>query len=717
LSRLRVALLAVAGLLALAILALALALPRLAASDAVRARLTAAVEDATRRSFHFEALEAGLFPPRLEVRGAALSGADGEPAAAARSVQLRLGLLPLLARVVLVRSLVVDGADVLLERTGDGLRLVGRDLPAPERPAGPAPAAKQAPSGDGGFSLAVQRLRLTDSALRVDDRTRTPATSFELRGVEGGVRASAPDAPVEVELRARVAGGGTLALRGEGRLRGPFEGDLELGQLELAPFAPYAEGATLDARADGKIHARGEGGRPEGVELDLRFDATRLAVGGLSAEGPLALHAELAGPDLREATGPIRLDATGAVLAFGDALRKPAGTDAVLLGRLLRTRGAGGVAAALERAELALGAIRATGRIQLQPGLRATLDAPAFEFGALEALLPGLAGSGLTGKLALAGMDVGFDPLSVRGRVVLDGLVLGRVGKQEHPVLRGTLEGLGDEVVGRELRASLAGQEAPITLRVADLAGAPRFRLGARLERADSSALLGALAGNREILSGPLDLTADLGGPLAGPAPLLQAIAGTVDLRIAPGRLRNVSLLRTAFRTARVAESARGKDGSQLDRYYSDEFESLAGRFRVADGKARTDDLRLVYGGYSADLRGGIGLEDRALDLRGSLTLEPEVDSALVGGSGRRRTIPLASVKGTVEDPQVALTPEAMAAIASVYVQDERRREKWEKKLDERLGEGRGKDVLNALDKVLQSLQQPPAEDGGAEKK
>jgi AsmA-like C-terminal region/Domain of Unknown Function (DUF748) len=716
LSRLRAALLALAGLLALALVALALALPRIAASDAVRARLTEAVEDATKRSFHFEALEAGLFPPRLEVRGAALSGADGEPAAAARSVQLRLGLLPLLARVVVVRSLVLEGADVHLERTGEGLRLVGRDLPVPERAAEPAPAAKEEPSEDGGFSLAVQRLRLAHSALRVDDRTRAPAPSLELQGVEGGVRASAPDAPVEVELRASVASGGSLELRGEGRLGGPFEGDLELRRLELAPFAPYAEGATLEARADGKIHATGEGGRPERVELDLRFEAGRLAAGDLSAEGPLTLHAELGGRDLREATGPIRLDATEAVLALGGAFRKPAGTDAVLDARLLRARGAGGATAALEQAAIVLGAIHATGRIQLQPGLRATLDAPAFEFEALGALLPGLAGSGLTGKLSLAGMDVGLDPLSVRGRAVLDGLVLGRVGK-EHPVLRGTLEGLGGEVVGRELRASLAGQEAPIALRVGDLAGAPRFQLGARLERADSSALVGALTGNREILSGPLDLTADLGGPLAGPTPLLQAIAGTLDLRIAPGRLRNVSLLRTAFRTARVAESARGKEKSKLDRYYSDEFESLSGRFRIADGKARTDDLRLVYGGYSADLRGGIGLEDRSLDLRGSLTLEPEVDSALVGGSGRRRTIPLASVKGTVDDPQVALTPEAVAAIASVYVQDERRREKWEKKLDERLGEGRGKDVLNALDKVLQSLQQPPAEDGGAQKK
>jgi hypothetical protein len=181
--------------------------------------------------------------------------------------------------------------------------------------------------------------------------------------------------------------------------------------------------------------------------------------------------------------------------------------------------------------------------------------------------------------------------------------------------------------------------------------------------------------------------------------PPQAALEGDVSLRIAPGRLRRVSLLREAFEAARVV---RAKDGAGA-RAYGDEFESLSGRFRIQSGEARTDDLRLVYGDYTAELRGSVGLADRALDLRGSLTIDEELAQA------GRRTIPLASVTGTLDDPRVALSQEALAGLAAAYTGDERRRAKWEKKLDERLGEGKGKGVLEALDQVLDSLQKPPA--------
>src|SRR5262249_51165690 len=107
---------------------------------------------------------------------------------------------------------------------------------------------------------------------------------------------------------------------------------------------------------------------------------------------------------------------------------------------------------------------------------------------------------------------------------------------------------------------------------------------------------------------------------------------------------------------------------------------------------------------YTAELRGRMGLADRALDLQGTLHVDESLGDA-IGVAGR--TIPLASVRGTLDDPEVALSREALAGIAAAYAGDPRRREKWEHKLDERLGDGRGKDVLQALDKMLEALQEP----------
>jgi hypothetical protein len=69
-------------------------------------------------------------------------------------------------------------------------------------------------------------------------------------------------------------------------------------------------------------------------------------------------------------------------------------------------------------------------------------------------------------------------------------------------------------------------------------------------------------------------------------------------------------------------------------------------------------------------------------------------------------------VTGTIDAPEVALSREALAGAAAAYTGDERRREKWESKLDEKLGEGQGKQVLEALDKVLQGMSQPKPESG-----
>jgi hypothetical protein len=621
-SQLRRAALWLGALLALAAVALALALPRLAASERVRARLVAAVEDAAKRPFHYRTLGAGLLPPRLVLEGATLEGTSERPAAEAGRIELRVALLPLLARAIVVRSLEVEDAAVALVRDEAGVHLAGVDLaPPPE----PPHEEKREPSRSAGFEFAVRRIALARVDLRLDD-ARPGARLLELRDVEGELRARSLDGPVELALRGAVESVGDVALRGGLALR-----------------------ASLEAR---------------GKE------------------------------------GTFELDATEAELAASPWLLKPAGTPATLRGRVVRTREKGSRSLRIEGAELALADLRATLAVELAPGRRLTVDAPPFDARALAALVPALAGRELAGSVALDGLAVELDPFDLRGRVRLEPLGLGGTGP-EQLALRGALEGLGDELVGRDLRASVGGKEAPVELRLHELAAKPRFAVATKLEGVEASALVAALGGKREVLEGPLDLDARLEGRLGGRRSV-ATLGGDVSLRIAPGRLRNASLLRAALAGAARGGRVAAAEGA-LEQARDDRFDSLAGHFQIERGVARTDDLRLAYPGSAALLRGSVGLSDRALDLSATA----EIGAPAAAGAGRPRSIALATVRGTIGDPEIELTGEALAGAASAYASDERRRRKWEKKLDERLGSGQGEQVLKAFDKMFESLKPP----------
>jgi uncharacterized protein involved in outer membrane biogenesis len=703
------ALAALAAFLVVAVIALAIALPRIAASDGVRARLVEAVQEATRREFTVAEISAGLFPPHLALAEPVLAGDAEGPSASARKAKLRLAILPLLARVVVVRSLVLEGASVHAVRDDAGWRLAGTDLPEE-----PEPERTDAPSdsddGDDGFSFAVQRVVLEDAAVRIDDRTRTPAPRLELREVTVDVRGTAPDSPIDAELRATFAAGGTIAVEAEGKQAGPWDAKIELREVALAPLAAYAPDAELPARIGGTIEVGGAAAQPDRLKLALEI-AEGFRFGALAASGPVSLTADLAG-DLRAPQGPFALDASQAELTVGSGFRKARGMPAKAAGRLRRERTQGAATLRLEAVDLALARIAARAEIELAPRREITIDAAPFAAEALAELVPALEGKELGGKVGLDSLRIELDPLAVHGRIALAPLAW-KPESDAPTELRGTLEGKGEKIAGGDLVLSLGGESGPATLRLLDLDGAPRFAATAKLEKADSSAVVAAFGGPRDRLSGPLDLDASLSGPLAGGDALLAALEGDVAMRIAPGRLRKVSLLREAFALAGGVQLARGKagDADELRKYGGDEFESLSGRFHIAKGVARTDDLELDYEGYTAELRGSVGLADRALDLHGALELDRPQNG--------RRTVPLASVTGTIDEPQVALTPEALAGAAAAYAGDERRREKWEKKLDKRLGDGKGKDVLQALDKMLQGMSEPKgdAPDVGTEPK
>jgi len=701
-------LLVLSALLALGVGALAVALPRIVKSDAVRARIEGAAEQALGRKVRFAALDFALLPPSLVVRKPSVAGAadSDPPLAEAEEVALRVALAPLLARSVVVDSLVVEGARRRLVRTARGLVLP----PPPATPA--APAGTEAKPAEGpGVALAVRRLALRDTRFVLEDRSVSPAVTWELRDLDADARGESLEAPIAFEAKAALASGGGLQLRGTATLGGELDAELELDGVDLAPLRPYLKQAgELAGDLSGTLRASGPAAEPSAIGAELSLRDGRVALGEVALRGPLSLKADLTG-GLGAPQGPFEVDASEAELRYGEAFHKPAGRAATLQGRLVtRPDGSLGV----DGAALGLHDLRA--QLSLTGGRRTRVEAriEPFELAGWEELLPALEGYGLSGRLAPGEVRLATSPLEVHATLPLDGL------RAQHPEagpveLRGTLEARGDVVETRDLRLLAAEQTVEIAARLSELGGTPRFQVETRTEQADTNRLVSAFTSRRDTFFGLLDLDGNLSGRLGDS--LVRSLQGSTRLDVRDGRIAGLSLLEATFEAiagkgagglaavgVNVASAFTGKD---LSRFYAEDFESLTGTLRLADGVASTDDLRLVYGDYSVDLAGDLGLEDGGYRMRGFLTLGPEVDAALasqLGGeapaSKEPPVIPIAAEGDLGEpfglrqrNPRLVVTSEVAQTLVSRYVVD-----RYRDKIDDALGAGASDAVRDVLD-------------------
>jgi len=706
---LRIALLGVV-LLVLAGAGLAVYLPRLVARPEVQQRIASAAKDATGRDLHYARLAVGLLPPRLVVEQPSLTDPAGAPPIRAERISLRLALAPLLARAVVVDRVQIDGAQLVARRTAQGIEIPGWKGKAAVS-AEPSPGAE--PAAPGGFAVAVRELALRNTRLSLEDRSVEPPVTWSLEGLDAHARGIAPDQPIPFSLKAQLASGGALEAAGQFSLGGSFDADLQLTDLPLAPLAPYAEGMHLDGTAQLDVVAQGSAERLEKLSIHLDIAARDIAQGETHVQGALPLHVELAGPT-NALAGSFELDAAGAEITSGEVFHKPSGA-------LLAAKGRIRLAPTLLLDDVALRLASMTARLHVASGryTRIRVDAPRFDLSALTALSPTASEQHAEGQVALQGVEVQLEPLRVHGGVLLRGVSV-PVGKARAS-LSGRLDGKGDRLEGKGMQLLLAGQHFTVDVEVTDLSRTRKLELRLAGKDADSGALLAALSGRQDALEGPLTLSTDLRAPLGGGGSLLAGLRGSVRFDITPGRLRGVSFLKSTFdQLGEVGEAAllagRVKGGRTLQKFYEDSFDRFSGTLRIAKGVARTDDLRLDYRHYRVELRGSLGLLDQRLDMSGDLTLYDKIDQALAGqaqggvagassvGSGQRRVrrvIPLAHVGGTLDAPEVAITPEVAVRLAGAYALDRKRRKKITREIDKALGKGSGQQVLDVLQGIL----------------
>jgi hypothetical protein len=712
---LRIAL-ALGVLMALAIAGLLLLLPRLVASDAVRERIVREARAATGRDVRYDEISIGLLPPRLVVEAPRVAGAEAEqpPLFEAEAVGLRLTLLPLLSGSLVVDQVRIEGATVRLVRTPDGIELPEPDRRSDERPTEPDAAPEAEPDAGGGpIAVAVREARLRDARILLADRTVSPAVHWELADVDASARIDSLDGAIPFDFSAGLASGGALRGKGSATLAGVVEVEAQLEGVSLDIAAPYAgPDTTLRGVMDGTLLVGLDGNGGAKFSADVEVDGAEFSRADTRLKGQIAVRAELAGPPSGLA-GSFDADVTEAEFEYGAAVRKATGTLATATGRLVPQPDGN---PKVEVDSLKIKNFDARVGVWLGPRPRVEISAPPFETEGWDRLIRPLEGYELSGRIGLEKLTAAPDPLDVRGRIVLDGFRAG-VPDLGPIALNGSLEGIGNAMRFSNLELTVADQPLRIDGELQGIAAEPRIAARIRSRAADTNALLSFVSEAEDTLYGPLDLDAQLASPLGAADSALEALEGRVRLEIACApsaepsacRLRGVSLLRSTVDRlgslgglALAAGAEHG--GSTLQHFYGDEFRSITGTFAIGGGRARTDDLTLVYRGYTVELRGAIGLVDQSLDARGTLTIDEEVDAAVAQSTGearapagRKKVIPLARVTGTLQEPRVDLSRDAVVAFAASYTIEERRAKTTEK-IDEYLGEGAGDEVLDALE-------------------
>jgi hypothetical protein len=255
------------------------------------------------------------------------------------------------------------------------------------------------------------------------------------------------------------------------------------------------------------------------------------------------------------------------------------------------------------------------------------------------------------------------NPLEVHGATRLDEV---RVGLPERGELlvRAEIVGEGDTIEARGAEFQIGEHVVPVEATVSNLDQAPIYALRFRMQDVDANQWFSTLGGIQDTVYGGLSMDADLRGPVDPETPLLADVEGRVRADILEGRIVGVSLLQATFDHIGVGSTMsdlrRLFTGEHVEELYTSDFKSIGGTFDFGDDVVRTDDLRFVYSNFTAELVGEIGLLDLSLDMTGSLTLGAQIDQVLGNrlrlGSwmpGSNRTIPLAAVRGTLQEPTV----------------------------------------------------------------
>jgi len=323
------------GLLLVAAVAAAVAIvPVVVDSDEFRERVGAAVEDALGREVRLGTIGFGPFPPSLVLEDVVVSSDSAEtpPLLEAERLELRASLLPLLARTLVVESVALRGGVLHLVRTVDGF-----ELPASEstREGASTPGRDDADDPDAGFRLAVAGFVLEQAVIILEDRSVSPAVTWELREIAARARGSSAERPIELFFELALASGGEMSGSGDVTRAGAVDLEVKLSDVALDHARAYfGSDAMIAGRLSGTITAAGPVANLESLRVDAALSGGRFALDDMKFSGSVKLVADLHG-SVAAPRGTFDIDATDAEVRYGGMFTKPPGDAATVRGRLV----------------------------------------------------------------------------------------------------------------------------------------------------------------------------------------------------------------------------------------------------------------------------------------------------------------------------------------------------------------------------------------------
>jgi len=300
----------VLGAIALVVVVVALALPALLDVERYRGHIESALQRATGWDAELGTLDLSLLRGlALTVSPAGLRAPGGDSKLEIAAIRIDAELFPLLSGELNVRKIELVRPEITLVRPSveDGWLLPAPFDPAraTEPPSASAPAGDSAGAAtgqdDGGFSVAIEEIRISSGRLRVEDRSITPPLVIEMEKLDLEI----------LPAEGSISGGGRLADSGGSvALRGSLNKQLtvELEDLKTDLLVPLV-GAEL-LRPGGSLSGEIELFQMSRIGGVLRAEKLRLLSGERpfdAAELEFDLLSEPSGWQLRR----MRLDADG----------------------------------------------------------------------------------------------------------------------------------------------------------------------------------------------------------------------------------------------------------------------------------------------------------------------------------------------------------------------------------------------------------------------
>lgn len=637
----------------LLIVAAVAAVPYLVNLEGYRDRVAALVRDATGRDFTIEGpIRLSLWPrPALQVETVALANAPGGRAPSLASLgrlDIAVDPMPLLSGEISVNRLTLVEPVIALELDAQGRPNWNLGRPAEGAAQPQEPVSGGEPGRGGGLpAVGLESVDIVDGTVSFHD-ARSGSTK-EISDLDAHLSMPSFDEPAALTATFAHAGRPVEAKLGASSVRPLIEGGETTVKLDLKaePLAVVFDGTLSAGTAPA---ARGA--------LSVSTPDAAMAAGWLGAPaGVPPGPAELAG----------RLEATPDRVALADASVTA-----------MEETAKGDVAVGLAGPRPSVTGRLALGRLDLDrylspPGPEASATPPARP-------APASGGEAVPIDLSFltaADADLTLDVAGVRVRGVEAGPTTVTLAVEE-----GRLDlGLADTAV---FDGMVSGR-----LRLDGAAALPAVALDARVAGMQVAPLLAGL-GTAERLTGTARSDISLSSAGATDQAMLAALDGQGSVLLTDGAVKGINiaaLVRDALATLRGEARTAGDEPQQTD------FAELGASFRIQDGLARTDDLRLLAPLLRLTGVGSVDLPGRSVDMR----LEPRLVAALEGQGGREDvsglTVPVL-VRGTFDD--LSFTPDVAGLARSALENPEAVRGQVEGLRDAIRG-GKAEDAVKGL--------------------